>query len=168
MTSNTTIVGLRYAGTALATAFTFMGMMSILSADQVVSLKADLETLKTSVLSGYGAITDMLVILGPIAALWLGKLGISSGTVQAMISHLLQQAQGPASPEAVAAQHAIIQATSTIAQDKSIPSSQDATNALVAATVALPQVQTIVTDKKTADDSPSASVVAAPTIQMVS
>ena len=168
MASNTTIVGLRYAGTAIATAFTLMGAMSILSADQVASLKADLETLKTSALSGYGAITDMLVILGPIAGLWLGKLGISSGTVQAMISNLLHTAQGPASPDAVEAQKAIIGATSTIAQDKSIPASQEATNTLVAATVALPQVQTIVTDKKTADASPSASVVAVPTIQMVS
>src|SRR5882757_1216000 len=49
-----------------------------------------------------------------------------------------------------------------IATDPSSDVSVDAKNALIAATIALPEVQTIVTDAKTAAASPSPSVVPAP------
>src|SRR6202161_4223630 len=142
---NATKISLRYAGTAAATAFTIMGAMSILTADQVASLKADLETLKTSIITGYGALTDMGILLGPVVGGWMGQMGIKSGTVHGLISNLLAKAQGPASPGAVRAQKAIFEATGTIAQNKSIPASQEAVNTLVNATIDLPQVQTIVT-----------------------
>lgn len=160
MASNETKVGLRYLGTSAATAFTIMGALSIVTPDQAQQLVAALHQLNDSIVSGYGALLKMWVILGPVAGVWLAKVGINSSTVQGMIASLLKKAQGPVSADSVAAQKAIVHATSTIAQDNSIPSSQDATNALVAATIALPQVQAIVTDKKTADASPSPSVVA--------
>lgn len=70
-------------------------------------------------------------------------------------------AVGPSGAVAISAQKALIEATSAVAQDKTIPKSDDAKDALIAATIGLDEVQTIVTDKKTADASPSGSVVAA-------
>lgn len=161
MATSGTKVGWRYAATSAATAFTIMGAMSIITPDQAQQLTAALHQLSDSIVSGYGALFKMWVILGPVIMVWLAKLGINSSTVAGLIGHLLQKAQGPAGPEAVAAQKAIIEATSTIAKDQTIPTSQAAANTLVAATVALPQVQTIVVDKKTADESTSPSVVSA-------
>lgn len=54
-----------------------------------------------------------------------------------------------------------IASVQAIATDKTSPVTTEAKDALVAATISLPQVQTIVTDKVTAEASPSASVVAA-------
>lgn len=51
-----------------------------------------------------------------------------------------------------------------IAQDKSQPLAEDAKQALIAATIAQPSVQTIVTDRQTAADALSESVVAADTV----
>lgn len=45
--------------------------------------------------------------------------------------------------------------------------SPDAKQALIAATISLPEVQTIVADKKTADAAPSESVVAADAVSVV-
>jgi hypothetical protein len=162
-TDNTTKISLRYLGTSAATAFTIMGALSIVTPDQAQQLVAALHQLNDSIVSGYGALTKMWVILGPVAGVWLTRVGISSGTVQGLIANLLQKAQASPSPEAAAAQKAIVQATSTIAQNKSLPANQDATNTLIAATIALPQVQTIVTDAKTAAASLSPSVVSSDT-----
>ena len=160
-TGNKLNAGLRYAGTSAATIFTMMGALAILSPDQIAQLSIAVHQLNDSILSAYGALTKMWVILGPIAALYLGKVGVQSSGVKAIAEKLLHIAAGPASPAAVEAQKAVIQVTSAIAQDKSIPASAEATQALIAATIALPQVQTIVTDQKTADAAPSPSVVAA-------
>jgi hypothetical protein len=45
---------------------------------------------------------------------------------------------------AVGAQKALIEATSAVAMDPSIPTSVDAKNTLIAATRALPEVQTVI------------------------
>lgn len=155
--------GLRYVGTSAATLFTMMGALAILSPDQVAQLGAAIHQLNDSILSAYGALTKMWVILGPIAGIYLTKVGIQSSSIKSLAGKLLNIAAGPASPSAVEAQKAIVTATSMIAQDKTIPAADDAKQALIAATIALPEVQTIVTDKATADASPSPSVVAAPT-----
>lgn len=152
-------VSLRYLGTSAATAFTIMGALSIITPDQAHQLIDALHQLNDSIVSGYGALLKMWIILGPVGGIWLAKIGVSSSTVQGMIANLLKTAQGPSSPTAVEAQKAIVQATSTIAQDKTIPASQEATNTLIAATIALPSVQTIVTSQKNVDESSSPSVV---------
>jgi len=107
-------------------------------------------------------VAGLLTAVGPlsylITAIWSGIAHLQSNQIAAVAA----LATGPASPTAVAAQTAIIQAASAIAQDPSIPTSDVAAHALINATVALPQVQTIVVDQKTADASPSPSVVAVP------
>jgi len=161
MATNGTKISLRYAGTSVATVFTMMGVLSLITPDQSQQLIAALHQLNDSIVSGYGALLKMWVILGPVAAVWLAKVGVNSGTVQGLIANLLQKAQGPASPDAVEAQKAIVTATSTIAQDKSLPASQEAANTLVKATIALPQVQTIAADETTRKAVGDPSVVSA-------
>ena len=138
-TGNKLNAGLRYAGTSAATIFTMMGALAILSPDQIAQLSIAVHQLNDSILSAYGALTKMWVILGPIAALYLGKVGVQSSGVKAIADKLLRIASGPASDQAAAAQKAIVQATSAIAQDKSIPVSDDAARALIAATISVNQ-----------------------------
>jgi hypothetical protein len=102
-----------------------------------------------------------LAMVGPIAYFVVAIWSLIANTQAAKIKTVQDIATGPASNAAVDAQHAIINAASAIASDRTIPASQTAANVLVAATAALPQVQTIVTDKRTADASPSPSVIPA-------
>lgn len=107
---------LRYGGSNAAMLFTVMGVFSLLTPDQIVSLKAQIDVLQQSILTAYGALTKMGVILGPVAAIWLAKVGYSSSTVQAMASKLLGIAKNDADPKATEAQVAIV----TVASDKTI------------------------------------------------
>lgn len=107
---------LRYGGSNAATLFTVMGVFSLLSPDQIVSLKAQIDVLQQSILTAYGALTKMWVILGPVAAIWLAKVGWSSSTVQAMGAKLLGIAKNAADPKSTEAQVTIV----TVASDKTI------------------------------------------------
>lgn len=80
---------LRYGGSNAAMLFTVMGVFSLLTPDQIVSLKTQIDVLQQSVMTAYGALTKMWIILGPIAAIWLAKVGMNSSTVQAMAGKLL-------------------------------------------------------------------------------
>lgn len=151
----------RYAATAGGSALTIMAVLQLLSPEQVMELKAQAEIANQSIFTLYGALTKMWIIAGPVAIGIAVKLGWNSSGVQALAGKLLGIAKHDTTPAAVEAQKAIVQATSTIAQDNSLPSSQDAKDTLVAATIALDEVQTIVTDAVTAARSPSESVVAA-------
>lgn len=155
-------IGLRYAGTSVATGATFLAAFSLITPDQAKDLVAQIHVFNDSIFTAYGALLKMWVILGPAAALALGYFGVKSGSVKSLIGNLLTMAQGKASPGAAAAQSAIVSATGTIAQDKTLPTSESAKQTLIAATIALPEVQTIVTDKATADSAVSNSVVAGP------
>ncbi len=106
--------------------------------------------------------TTLLQVVAAAGVLYGGIKAASTATPANRIADVRNLATGAASEDAVAAQSALIEATAAVAQDKSIPASVDAKNVLIAATIALPEVQTIVTDKKTADASPSPSVVSIP------
>src|SRR5258706_13271169 len=138
-------VALRYIGTSLGTLFTIFGAMQFVTSDQVAQLTVAIHDFNESVLSAYGALTKMWIILGPAGVVILARLGVKSSSVQAIGQKLLSIATSPASPTAAEAQKVIVQATGVIAKDKTIPASDDAKNALIAATIALPEVQTIVT-----------------------
>jgi hypothetical protein len=137
-------------------------VLQFVTPEQVSQLTAAVHDFNQSILSAYGALTKMWVILGPVAVFFLGKAGIQSSSVKAIGDKLLRIATGAASPSAIEAQKVAINVTSAVASDKSIPQSVDAKNTLIAATIALPEVQTIVTDAKTAMESPSPSVISAP------
>jgi|SRR6185369_8211392 len=107
---------LRYGGSNAATVFTIMGVLSILSPEQIVEMKTQLDLLQQSILTAYGALTKMGVILGPVAAIWLAKVGWNSSTIQSMAGKLLGIAKSATDPKAGEAQVAIASA----AADKTI------------------------------------------------
>lgn len=111
--SNKLNSALRYGGTAAGTAFTFMAVISLLTPDQVVQLKANVETLKTSILTGYGALVNMWVILGPVAIGVAAKLGWNSSGVQAMAKKLLSIASNDQDPKSMQAKVEIVNAAAS-------------------------------------------------------
>lgn len=80
---------LRYAGTSGGTLITIMGVFSFLSPEQIVEVKQQIEIFNESVLTMYGAVTKMGMILGPAAVILCAKLGWNSSSVQALTSKLL-------------------------------------------------------------------------------
>src|SRR5579872_4483160 len=113
--SNKLNAALRYGGTTAGTAFTMMAVLSLLSPDQVVALKANVETLKNSILTGYGALVNMWVILGPVGVMLLAKMGYSSSSVQAMAAKLLKIAANAADPASKQAKVEIVNAAASSA-----------------------------------------------------
>ena len=105
------------------------------------------------------AVGIAMASVGPISYIIMAIWSLYANTQKAQIANVQQIAQGPASLNAVNAQTALIAATNAIAQDPTIPQANAAKQALIAATISLPEVQTIVTDKKTALASPSPNVV---------
>jgi hypothetical protein len=158
--------GLRYAGTAVGTLFTLFGAMQFVTPEQVAQLTTAVHEFNQSIISAYGALTKMWIILGPAMVIFLAKFGIQSSSVKAIGDKLLRIATGPASPGAVEAQKAAINVTAAVALDKTIPTSEEAKNTLVAATIALPQVEQIISDKKTAVAAGSPSVIPSPTTRL--
>lgn len=83
---------LRYAGTSAATMFTIFGVLQFVTPDQVAQLTQAVHEFNQSILSAYGALTKMWVILGPAALLILGRIGVKSSSVQALGAKLLSMA----------------------------------------------------------------------------
>jgi hypothetical protein len=158
--------GLRYAGTAFGTLGFIFGAMQFVTPEQVAQLTAAVHDFNNSMISAYGALTKMWIIIGPAMVITLAKFGIDSSTVKAIGDKLLRIATGPASPGAVEAQKAAINVTAAVALDKTIPTSEEAKNTLVQATIALPQVEQIISDKKTAIAAGSPSVTTSPTTRL--
>lgn len=141
----------RHAISIAGTAFAIFGLQAKgITLDQVKQIITSLGTV----------VNDIVILAGTLGPLYALLKASHSASPTSQGASLRATATGPASPAAASAQGAIIEATSAIAQDTSIPKSQEAADKLVALTIALPQVQTIVTDKKTAESSKSPSVVA--------
>jgi len=83
---------LRYVGSNLVTLVTVLGTLSIVPKDQVQILIDNLHTLNDSLVTAYGALTKIWVIVGPIALIWLAKIGVSSSSVQGLVKSLMTQA----------------------------------------------------------------------------
>lgn len=116
---------------------------------------------------GYTSDASLQLYLGvfvSLAPLVWSMLVHTEANAVAVVSTI---ATGPASDVAVSAQTALIEGTKAVALDTSTPKSVEALNTLVAATIALPEVKTIVTDAKTADASPSPSVISSSDLRKV-
>jgi hypothetical protein len=148
--SPVTLAALRYALVAIAPLAAIFGFTG-LTPDRINGVVAYAQTFGTAVLA-------VLALLGIVVPVILAILGVLSATIKKQIARVRELANNPQLANAEAAK-ALTDATSQLAKSDDVQKSVDAVNALVAATVALPQVQTIVTDKKTADASPSGSVV---------
>lgn len=97
--SNKLSSALRYGSASAGMAFTLLAVLSLLSPDQVVTLKANVETLKTSIITGYGALVNMWIILGPVAIGVAAKLGWNSSSVKALAGKLLTIATNKSDPK---------------------------------------------------------------------
>lgn len=111
--SNKLSSALRYGGTGAGMLFTLMAVFSLLSPEQVADLKAQVEILNGSIVTGYGALLKMWIILGPIAIGIAAKLGWNSSGVQAMAGKLLTIAANKADPKAIDAKVAIVNAAAS-------------------------------------------------------
>jgi hypothetical protein len=111
--SNKLNSALRYGGTAAGTGFTLLAVLSLLSPDQVVQLKGDVETLKTSIITGYGALLNMWIVLGPVAIGVAAKLGWNSSGAQAMARKLLSIASNDADPKSMQAKVELVNAAAS-------------------------------------------------------
>jgi hypothetical protein len=100
--------GLRYTGTSAFTLFTILGVLSLITPEQLAELKTQIDVLGQSILTGYGALTKMWIILGPVGAGLMLKLGIQSSTVQALAQKLLGIAKNDQDPKATDAKVAIV------------------------------------------------------------
>lgn len=154
---------LRYAGTSAGTLFTVFGVLQFITPEQVAQLTQAVHDFNQSALSMYGALTKMWLILGPIAVIWLGKVGVQSSSIKGIMAKLFSIAANSADPKAAEAQTAIISATAQIAQDPQIQTSREAKVALLDSTASLPEVVgTIrVTDKTLETETTSEQVKAA-------
>src|ERR1700679_3491098 len=116
----------RHAISIAATPFVIFGLQSKgITLDQV---KAVIGALGSTV-------NDIVVLIGAVAPFYAMIKAMYSATQAHQIATVQSIATGPASDVAVSAQKALVQATSAIANDKSIPASEDAKNMLIAATI---------------------------------
>ncbi len=83
----------RYAGTAGATLLTVLGALSFLTPEQIVEVKTQVDVLNQSIVTAYGALTKMWIILGPVGVAVAAKLGWNSSGVQALAGKLLDIAK---------------------------------------------------------------------------
>lgn len=129
----------RHAVSIAGTAIVIFGLQAKgVNVDQV---KAGIEALGNTV-------NTIVVLLAALAPIYAATRASQSASPTNQIAQVQQLATGPASDVAADAQKAIVQATSAIAQDPTIPGSRDAKVALLDATAALPEV---VGDIKVAD-----------------
>lgn len=98
-TQNQLNTGLRYAGASAGTLFGVLGAMSLITPDQAHDLAAQVQVLNQSILTAYGALTKMGVILGPAAVVIAGYFGIKSSSVQALGAKLLKMVAAEKPPE---------------------------------------------------------------------
>jgi hypothetical protein len=88
----------------------------------------------TAVIQSLGSVVnDLLVLLAAIAPLYAAWKASHSANPTVQGASLTTTAQGPASPAAVEAQKAIINATAAMAADPTIPAAEDAKTVLVEA-----------------------------------
>lgn len=83
----------RYAGTAGATLLTVLGALSFLTPEQIAEVKTQVDVLNQSMITAYGALTKMWIILGPVGVAVAAKLGWNSSGVQALAGKLLDIAK---------------------------------------------------------------------------
>lgn len=105
---------LRYGGASAGTLFTIFGTLQFVSPEQAQDLITQVHVLNDSVLTMYGALTKMMVILGPMGVMVAGYFGVKSSSVKELAGKLLRIAANKAAPEqALEAKVAIVNAAAS-------------------------------------------------------
>lgn len=160
MESNQVNTALRYLGSAGATAFTIMGALAIIPADSSKELITQLHILGDSLGTAYGALTKMWVILGPVAFIWLTKMGVNSSSVKGLLGKLTTIAQSSNPVTASQAQAGIVNANAQVL--KTAPGANtEVKAAILDAAASLPETQgtIVVNDARLAMAVPNSKVV---------
>lgn len=121
----------RHVGTAVGVAVTIFGLQA---------KGIDMAAVKTVIESMGTTINTIIQLVAAIGVVYGGIQATRSASTSNQIAQVKQIATGEKSAEAVDAQKALIEATSAVAQDNTIPKSQEAKVALLDATAALPEV----------------------------
>lgn len=105
---------LRYGGASAGTMIGVFGAMQFVTPEQAQELVVQVHVLNESVLTMYGALSKMMVILGPMGVVVAGYFGIKSSSVKELAGKLLRIAANKASPEqALEAKVAIVNAAAS-------------------------------------------------------
>lgn len=118
---------MRYLGSNAATAFAVLALMGMLTPEQVTALNAAMNDFTTGIGMVVSSASKMWMILGPLAAFWLAKVGIQSASVQGLVGRLLQIAQKEATPEATQAKVAIVNAAAALPEVEKVVAPELAT-----------------------------------------
>lgn len=90
--------GLRHLGTAAATGGTIVAALGLLSADEAHAVVDKLQDVGTHVKAIMGDLSAIWVIVGPVAAVWMGKMAASSASLRnqlkSVTSNPIVQVQG--------------------------------------------------------------------------
>lgn len=156
----------RYLGQNVLGGLTVFVVLGTISPEQAQDILKNVNVMYEATRSFVGAFANIWYIVFPIAALWLGKIGISTNGFGGFMERLLKTAQSGNSPEAAAAQKQLVDATTTML-NTTVP--QVATTqvkaAILNAATTLPEVSNAkieVTDRALSEATPSLSVTASP------
>lgn len=105
--------GLRYSGAAVGTIVTMFGGMQFITPEQAAELITQVHVMNESILTIYGALTKMAVILGPMGVVIAGYFGVKSSSVKELAGKLLRIAANKTAPESIEAKVAIVNAAAS-------------------------------------------------------
>lgn len=131
----------RYGTTAAGTALTIMAALQLLTPDQIAELKAQADILNQSIITGYGALTKMWIVAGPVAVGIAVKMGWNSSGVKAIGAKLLGMVahEPPPSPSSVSMLESISPSPVSVADaQETISKATSATEVLAAVVAAAP------------------------------
>lgn len=111
--------GLRYAGTAVASIGTIATIIGLLSADQAHALVAALQKFLTDLQQLIGDTYVIAGIIGPIAVVWLTRLGMKAASPASQVASLKATA-----PEKVAEAVATVDPKTLVAATQSLDAAQ--------------------------------------------
>lgn len=77
---------IRYAGTAAATIFTGIGVLAAVEPQTTAAIATNLHDLADHLTLVVGDLWKLGILVGPIVALWLGKVGYKSASPEAQLS----------------------------------------------------------------------------------
>ena len=121
----------RHVGTAVGVAITIFGLQA--KGIDMSAVKVAIESMGTTV-------NALIQLIGAVGVVYGGIQALRSASPTNQIAQVREIAIGPGSQTAADAQKVLIEATSAIAQDATIPTSKEAKVALLDATAALPEV----------------------------
>src|SRR5271165_2094015 len=87
-TSEQVSAAMRHVGTATATATAMMALLGVLNQDQVQAVVVDVHQITDGLQQVFGGASKLVVLLGPIAALYFGKVAFASASLRSQLKSI--------------------------------------------------------------------------------